>query len=101
MDKGATLNEAISLLKVLISTPSVSREEEAAANALQTKLCTRLRYDAGNGRSHKILYFPGAENGTGGQQDLYEYRVSGWDLCLDLCPYGTWIFRKYHVSSWR
>lgn len=36
MDKGATLNEAISLLKVLISTPSVSREEEAAANALQT-----------------------------------------------------------------
>lgn len=36
MDKEATLNEAINLLKVLISTPSVSREEEAAANALQT-----------------------------------------------------------------
>ena len=67
----------------------------------RVQLCTWLRYDAGNGRSHKILYFPGAENGTGGQQDLYEYRVSGWDLCLDLCPYGTWIFRKYHVSSWR
>lgn len=36
MEKEATLNEALNLLKVLISTPSVSRDEEAAANALQT-----------------------------------------------------------------
>lgn len=36
MDKEATLNEALNLLKVLISTPSISREEEAAANTLQT-----------------------------------------------------------------
>ena len=36
MDKEATLNEALNLLKVLISTPSISREEEAAANSLQT-----------------------------------------------------------------
>ena len=36
MDQEATLNEALNLLKVLISTPSISRDEEAAANALQT-----------------------------------------------------------------
>ena len=35
MDKEAMLSEALNLLKVLISTPSMSREEEAAANALQ------------------------------------------------------------------
>ena len=35
MDQEATLNEALNLLKVLISTPSISRDEEAAANALQ------------------------------------------------------------------
>ena len=35
MDKEVMLSEALNLLKVLISTPSMSREEEAAANALQ------------------------------------------------------------------
>lgn len=35
MDKEAMLSEALNLLKVLISTPSMSREEEAAANTLQ------------------------------------------------------------------
>ena len=35
MDKEAMLSEALNLLKVLISTPSMSREEEAAVNALQ------------------------------------------------------------------
>lgn len=35
MDKEAMLSEALNLLKVLISTPSMSREEEAVANALQ------------------------------------------------------------------
>lgn len=35
MDKEAMLSDALNLLKVLISTPSMSREEEAAANALQ------------------------------------------------------------------
>lgn len=35
MDKEAMLSETLNLLKVLISTPSMSREEEAAANALQ------------------------------------------------------------------
>ena len=35
MDKEAMLSEALNLLKVFISTPSMSREEEAAANALQ------------------------------------------------------------------
>ncbi len=35
MDQEATLNEALNLLKVLISTPSISRDEEDAANALQ------------------------------------------------------------------
>lgn len=35
MDKEATLNEAINLLKLLISIPSISREEDAVADALQ------------------------------------------------------------------
>ncbi len=35
MDKEATVNEAINLLKLLISIPSVSREEEKAADILQ------------------------------------------------------------------
>lgn len=35
MDKEATVNEAINLLKLLISIPSISREEEKAADILQ------------------------------------------------------------------